>query len=99
MFGLGGVLVEALHDVVFRMAPVSRAEAREMIDGIRGAKILAGVRGEAPTDIQAVEDAITRVGQLAIDCPEIVEMDVNPLLVSQHGATALDARVRITRDG
>jgi acetyltransferase len=95
MFGLGGVLVEALHDVVFRMAPVGRAEAREMIQGIRGAQILAGVRGEAPANVQAVEDAITRVSQLVIDCPDIVEMDVNPLLVSQNGAMALDARVRI----
>jgi acetyltransferase len=98
MFGLGGILVEALHDVVFRIAPVSRAEASEMIAGIRGAQILAGVRGEAPANVPALENAIARVSQLAIECPDITELDVNPLLVSQNGALALDARVRIALD-
>jgi acetyltransferase len=95
MFGLGGVLVEALRDVVFRMAPVGRTDAREMMRGIRGAQVLDGVRGEPPVNARAVEDAICLVAQLAVDFPEIVELDVNPLLASARGALALDARVRI----
>ena len=95
MFGLGGILVEAVRDVVFRLAPLGTCDATDMVTGIRGAAILSGIRGEAPADRDALVDAVRRVAQLAVDFPEIEEMDVNPLLAFEHGATAVDARVRI----
>lgn len=95
MFGLGGILVEALRDVVFRLAPLSATDAREMVAGIRGAAILSGLRGEPPADREALVDAVRRVAQLAVDFPEIEEMDVNPLLAFEKGAVAVDARFRI----
>jgi acetyl coenzyme A synthetase (ADP forming)-like protein len=95
MFGLGGILVEAVRDVVFRLAPLGTCDATDMVAGIRGAAILSGIRGEPPADRDALVDAVRRVAQLAVDFPEIEEMDVNPLLAFEHGATAVDARVRI----
>jgi acetyltransferase len=95
MFGLGGVLVEALGDVIFRLAPIDDAQAMEMLRGIRGASILDGVRGEPPIDRAALTSVLRRVGQLAVDHPAILELDVNPLLVFPDGAIAVDARVRI----
>lgn len=95
MFGLGGVYVEALRDVSFRLAPLTRFDAEEMIDEVRSAKLLAGLRGAPPADRAALVDAIVRIGQLAADHPEIAELDVNPLLVlpQGQGAVAVDARV------
>jgi acetyltransferase len=95
MFGLGGVYVEALRDVSFRLAPLTRADAEEMIDEVRSARLLAGLRGAPSADRTALADAIVRIGQLAADHPEIAEMDVNPLAVfaAGQGALALDARV------
>jgi acetyl coenzyme A synthetase (ADP forming)-like protein len=95
MFGLGGIFVEALRDVVFRIAPVSDGEAMRMVTGLRGAKFFEGLRGAPPVDRAALVSVIRRLGQLAIDCPEIVELDVNPLLALEHGTVALDARVRV----
>jgi acetyl coenzyme A synthetase (ADP forming)-like protein len=95
MFGLGGVFVEALRDVVFRIAPVDEAEAQSMMAAIRGAPVLDGIRGAPPVDRAAVASVIRRLGQLAIDCPDILELDVNPLLARAGGATAVDARVRV----
>lgn len=97
MFGLGGIFVEALRDVVFRMAPVDQAEALRMVTGLRGAKLLDGMRGAPPADRDALVSVVRRVGQLAIDFPEIAELDVNPLLALERGAVALDARVRIAK--
>ena len=95
MFGLGGILVEALGDVVFRIPPVDDAQATDMLALIRGAKILDGVRGEKPVDRQALAAVLRRVGQLAVDFPAILELYVNPLLAFPDGAVAVDARVRI----
>jgi acetyl coenzyme A synthetase (ADP forming)-like protein len=95
MFGLGGIFVEALRDVVFRVAPVETREAGEMLDGIRGARVLAGMRGEPAIDRHAVIDVLRRIGQLAVDFPEIVELDVNPLMGYERGVMAADARVRL----
>ena len=95
MFGLGGVLVEALHDVVFRVAPLRRAEALSMLRCIRGAKVLDGIRGAEPLDQAAIADVIRRVGQLAQDFPEIEELEINPLIAVGAGVVASDARVRI----
>jgi acyl-CoA synthetase (NDP forming) len=95
VFGLGGVLVEALGDVVWRMAPIGAHDARQMIGKIKGKKILAGVRGDPPADTEALEDALLRLSALLVDFPEIREIDINPVRVSGRGggATALDARV------
>jgi acetyl coenzyme A synthetase (ADP forming)-like protein len=95
MFGLGGVYVEVLHDVTFRLCPVSREEAREMISEIRGFALLRGARGQAPADIDAVADVLVRVSTLAVDFPEISEMDINPLIVMDRGGGAIAADVRI----
>jgi len=95
MFGLGGVLVEALQDVIFRVAPVDDAQALDMVRGIRGARLLQGIRGEPPTDETALVDVLCRLGQLADDTPELEELDVNPLLALADGTVALDARVRL----
>jgi acyl-CoA synthetase (NDP forming) len=95
MFGLGGIFVEAIGDVVFRIAPLDSTQALSMVTDIRGAKLLGGLRGATPSDREAIATAIRRVGQLAVDCPEILELDVNPMLALADGAMALDARVRV----
>jgi hypothetical protein len=97
MFGLGGIFVEALRDVVFRIAPVDDDEAMRMVMGLRGAKFFEGMRGAPPVDRRALVSVIRRLGQMAVDCPDILELDVNPLLALEHGTIALDARVRIAR--
>jgi acetyl coenzyme A synthetase (ADP forming)-like protein len=85
MFGLGGVYVEALADVSFRLAPLTYRDAEEMINEVRSAKLLAGLRGARPADRAALIDAILRTSQLAADCTQISELDVNPLLVMPEG--------------
>jgi acetate---CoA ligase (ADP-forming) len=99
MFGLGGIFVEALRDVVFRLAPLDDDEPMRMVTGLRGAKFFEGLRGAPPVDRSALVSVIRRLGQLAIDCPEIMELDINPLLAREHGTIALDARVRIGSPG
>jgi acetyltransferase len=95
MFGLGGIYVEALRDVVFRVAPISALDAEVMLDGIRGTPILAGMRGRAGVDRVALVDVLRRVSQLAVDFPEIEELDLNPLLAFEDRVVAVDARVRL----
>ena len=97
MYGLGGILVEVLRDVSFRIAPFAREEARRMMREIRGARLLDAVRGWPPADRAAVEDVLLRVACLVTDCPEIAELDVNPLLAMPTGAVAADARVLLGR--
>jgi acetyl coenzyme A synthetase (ADP forming)-like protein len=94
MFGLGGIYVEVLKDVTFRVAPLSRQEAWEMLDEIQAYHLLRGVRGERPADLEAIVDTILRISQLVTDFPEIVEMDINPLTVYEEGrgAVAVDMR-------
>jgi acetyltransferase len=84
MFGLGGIYVEALKDVTFRVAPFSRGEAMEMMREMRSFNLLLGVRGEARSDLTAVADTLLKVSQLVIDFPDIVEMDINPLIVFEE---------------
>ncbi len=91
-FGLGGVLVEVLRDVTFRLAPTSHDEALSMVGGIRAAEVLDGVRGGPPCDRSALADMIERVSRLVADFPEIGEVDLNPVLATETGATAVDAR-------
>jgi acetyltransferase len=95
MFGLGGIYVETLRDVAFRVAPIGPDEAYAMIREIRSFPLLQGVRGEKPSDLSAIVDALCRLSQLCVDFPEILEMDVNPLLVKPEGegAVAIDARL------
>jgi acetyl coenzyme A synthetase (ADP forming)-like protein len=95
MFGLGGIYVEALRDVVFRVAPIGLLDAHDMLDGIRGARILAGMRGRAGVSRDALTDVLCRVSQLAADFPEIEELDLNPLLAFEDRVVAVDARVRV----
>lgn len=95
MFGLGGVLVEVLKDVAFRLASLSRDEAVEMMQSIQGYPILAGVRGEKPVDVEALVDILVRLAQLGTDFPEIDEMDLNPVLAFGKGASVVDARLRV----
>lgn len=95
MFGLGGIFVEVLKDVSFRALPMSRADAREMIQEIQSAKILKGVRGADPVDLDALEDLIMRVATLALSHPEIKEIDLNPVIVRSDGYDVVDARMII----
>jgi acetate---CoA ligase (ADP-forming) len=94
-FGLGGILVEALKDVTFRVAPFGREDAEAMLEEIRAHSLLRGVRGRPPADREALVETLLRIGQLVTDFPEIVEMDINPLMVYEQGrgAVALDMRL------
>jgi acetyltransferase len=97
MFGLGGIYVEVLKDVAFRVAPFGERHARMMLDEVKSAALLRGTRGEKPADIDALIKVLLTVSQLVTDFPEIVEMDVNPLKVGEPGAGAIavDARIII----
>ena len=95
MFGLGGIFVEALRDVAFRMAPLGALDAHDLIHGIRGLPLLQGLRGNPPVDFAALTDAVLRVSQLAVDLPEIAELDINPLLAFPDRVVAVDARVMV----
>lgn len=95
MVGLGGIYVEVLKDVVFRLAPIDEQEAEKMVDSIKAIKLLKGIRGEAPSDLAAVVDSLQRLSQLITDFPEIEEFDINPLLVLESGKGVRVADVRI----
>jgi acetyl coenzyme A synthetase (ADP forming)-like protein len=95
MFGLGGIYVEGIRDVVFRVHPVTQDDARGMVRSIRGTKILEGLRGEPGVDFDALSEVVERVSQLVGDHPTIEEMDVNPFLAFEDGGVAVDARIRI----
>ncbi len=92
-FGLGGILVEVLKDITFRLAPASRDDALSMLDGIAAAEILKGVRGADPVDRTALATMIENVSQLISDFPEIAEMDLNPVFATKGGAIAADVRI------
>ncbi len=93
MFGLGGIYVEVLKDVAFRIVPVARRDAHAMVNEIRTVGLLRGARGERPADINAIASYIVNLSCLVSDFPEIQELDVNPLVVMEKGAVALDARI------
>jgi len=95
MFGLGGIFVEIFKDVVFRFAPINRNAARRMLRGIKGYKLLKGFRGSAETDIREMEKALTRLSDMVENHPEIMELDINPLLVhgKGDGLTVADCRI------
>ncbi|MEJ2539443.1 MAG: acetate--CoA ligase family protein [Gemmatimonadota bacterium] len=96
MFGLGGIYVEALKDVAFRIQPVTEEDARDMVRSIRGHGLLAGMRGEAPSDEGALIDAIQRLSQLVGRHHRIESVDINPFLAFPDGGVAVDAWIRIT---
>jgi acetyl coenzyme A synthetase (ADP forming)-like protein len=95
MFGLGGIYVEALRDVAFRVAPFDRCDAREMIGEIAAHNLLRGVRGERPSDLEALAEALLRLAQLAMDLPEIAEFDLNPLTVFEEGSGLVGIDMRL----
>jgi len=95
MFGLGGIYVEVLKDVSFRVAPPSDLDIEEMIHEIKGYPLLGGVRGQKPKDTGILKDLLRRVAQLAADHPEIQEVDINPIIVHEQGASVVDARIII----
>lgn len=93
MFGLGGIFVELFKDVSFRVSPLTRNDAYDMIQSTRAGKLLTGYRGQKPADLDAVVDTILRLSQLALNFEEIEEIEINPLLVLEKGCLALDGRV------
>ncbi|MCI2418300.1 acetate--CoA ligase family protein [Saccharopolyspora sp. K220] len=93
VFGLGGVLVEVLKDVTFRLAPLTSEQARSMLDDIAAAEVLRGARGSEPVDADALADVLRRVSDLVNDFPEISELDLNPVFATAAGATAADVRI------
>ncbi|HEX5457945.1 MAG TPA: 4-hydroxybutyrate--CoA ligase [Candidatus Nitrosotalea sp.] len=95
MFGMGGIYVEVLKDVTFRVAPVTDSEANEMISSIKTNKLLQGVRGEKPSDVAKLSDCIQRISQLVTDFQEIKELDMNPVLVFEKGKGCKVVDVRI----
>ena len=95
MFGLGGIYVEVMKDVVFNLTPVTDAEAREMISSIKGAPLLAGVRGQKGADRAKLAEVLTRLSQLVTDFPAIREMDLNPIMAFPDGVHAVDARISL----
>ncbi len=100
MFGLGGIFVEVLKDVTFGLAPVTAEECMSMIESVKTYRLLKGVRGEKPVDVDAIVLNLQRLSQLVMDFPEIEEVDINPLKVGQEGdgAVVVDARIILTKE-
>tara|TARA_B100001971_G_scaffold203042_1_gene217472 strand:+ start:2207 stop:2905 length:699 start_codon:yes stop_codon:yes gene_type:complete len=93
MFGLGGIFVEILKDVSFRLVPIVRSDAEEMVKKIKAYKILEGVRGKPPSDTKVIVEILLKTSEMLVDCPEISELDMNPVLVYEEGAMVVDARI------
>lgn len=93
MFGLGGILVEILKDVSFRIVPLARRDAREMIRDIKGYPVLEGYRGQEPANVPFLEEMLLKVSDFAEQNPEIKELDLNPIFAYRDGAIAVDARI------
>ena len=98
MFGMGGIFVEVIQDVVLRLAPLRDTDAVEMVRDVKLHRLLEGVRGRPPAHLAALHDVILRLGQLAGRHPRLMEMDINPLLAGPDGAVAVDARVKVSAD-
>jgi acetyltransferase len=96
MFGLGGIYVEILKDIAFRLAPVSRADAFEIVREIKSYMLLKGVRGEAPVNFDALENILLSMSQLSQDFPEIFEAEFNPVLVNNEKAIVADVRMTLS---
>lgn len=98
MFGLGGVLVEVLKDVSFRIVPIERRDARQMIEEVQAYPVLQGVRGQDPADIGALEDLLLKLSEFIEANPQVAELDLNPVFAYKDGALAVDARIVISGD-
>ena len=98
MFGIGGTLVEALRDVSFGVAPISRPEASTMIRSIRAFPLLKAFRGQPAVDLESLKSIIVHLSQLAADCPSIAEMDLNPVIATAEGTYAVDILFQIDLD-
>jgi len=94
MFGLGGIFVEVYKDVSFRVVPIEKSDALDMISEIKGYPILKGIRGRKPADIDSITDVLVSVSKMA-EKENIIELDINPLIVSESGAIAVDARAMV----
>lgn len=99
MFGLGGVFVEVLKDVAFRVVPLEPRDASEMIREIQGFPVLEGFRGAEPADLAAIERMLLQLSEFAQAHPEVAELDLNPVFARADGAVAVDARIVLTPDG
>ncbi len=97
-FGLGGILVEVLKDITFRMAPISKDEAREMIESIQAKEMLHGVRGAQAVNFDALADMIQRISDLVTDFPQFAEVDLNPVLATPKGATTVDVLISVDKE-
>jgi acetyltransferase len=97
MFGLGGVFVEAIGDVMFRVAPLTDQDAKDMVCGVKAYKLLQGARGTKPADIGEIENDLLRLSQLVSDFPFVDELDINPLIISEKSgeAVAVDGRIKV----
>jgi len=95
MFGLGGIFVEVLKDVAFRVAPLAQEDIDDMVREIKGYPVLEGIRGENRKDIEALKSTLAKLSQIAIDNPEIQEVDLNPVIVHEKGASIVDSRIII----
>jgi len=93
MFGLGGIFVEVLKDVAFRIAPINESDAREMITEVKAYPILKGYRGQPPADTEAIVQILLNTSRLVMENPEIKELDLNPIMVYEKGAKTVDARI------
>jgi len=96
MFGMGGVLVEVLKDVAFRVIPITPRDARQMVREIQGYPLLEGYRGQEPADVEALEKLLLRLSQFVEQHPEIQEIDLNPVFAYPKGAVAVDARIVVS---
>jgi acetyltransferase len=95
LFGLGGILAEAIKDTNLRVAPIEKIEAMKMMQEIKGIKILQGLRGKPPVDFDSLADILVAISHLATDHPEIKEIDLNPVMATESGATVVDARIMV----
>jgi acyl-CoA synthetase (NDP forming) len=98
MFGLGGIMVEVLKDVSFRLVPLEEKDAQQMIDEIKGRPVLSGVRGQPPADIEALKQTILKVSEFVQQHPEVRELDLNPVFAYPDGALAVDARIVVSEN-
>jgi len=97
MFGLGGIFVEVLKDVSFRVAPITERDAREMITEIKGYPLLRGYRGMPPADVDTIVQILLKTSKLVMEHPEVDQLDLNPIMVYEKGAKVVDARMILSR--
>jgi acyl-CoA synthetase (NDP forming) len=96
-FGPGGVLAELIGEAAFRIAPITDVDAEELVTGGKVGRLVAGFRGKPPLDKDAPADLLHRISRLAVDLPEVIELDLNPIIARLDGCVAVDARIRVRR--